>query len=100
MYYIYILRCSGDTLYTGIAADIDRRMAEHFGRTERCAKYTRSHRAEKLEALWSAENRSTASKLEYRIKKLSREQKLRLIENRSSLDEVVGEAAEKYSRIK
>ncbi len=81
MYYVYILRCSGDTLYTGIAADIDRRMAEHFGRTERCAKYTRSHRAEKLEALWSAENRSTASKLEYRIKKLSREQKLRLIEN-------------------
>ncbi len=100
MYYVYILRCSGDTLYTGIAADIDRRMAEHFGRTERCAKYTRSHRAEKLEALWSAENRSTASKLEYRIKKLSREQKLRLIENKSSLEEVMGESKEKYIRIK
>lgn len=100
MYYVYILRCSGDTLYTGIATDIDRRMAEHFGRTERCAKYTRSHRAEKLEALWSAENRSTASKLEYRIKKLSREQKLRLIENKSSLEEVMGESKEKYIRIK
>lgn len=100
MYYVYILRCSGDTLYTGIAADIDRRMAEHFGRTERCAKYTRSHRAEKLEALWSAENRSTASKLEYRIKKLSREQKLRLIENKSSLEEIMGESKEKYIRIK
>ncbi len=100
MYYVYILRCSGDTLYTGIAADIDRRMAEHFGRTERCAKYTRSHRAEKLEALWSAENRSTASKLEYRIKKLSREQKLRLIENKSDFEEVMGESKEKYIRIK
>ncbi len=97
MYYVYILRCSGDTLYTGIAADIDRRMAEHFGRTERCAKYTRSHRAEKLEALWSAENRSTASKLEYRIKKLSREQKLRLIENKINPEEIMDE---KYIRIK
>ena len=97
MYYVYILRCSGDTLYTGIAADIDRRMAEHFGRTERCAKYTRSHRAEKLEALWSAENRSTASKLEYRIKKLSREQKLRLIENKINPEEIMDE---EYIRIK
>lgn len=97
MYYVYILRCSGDTLYTGIAADIDRRMAEHFGRTEKCAKYTRSHRAEKLEALWSAENRSTASKLEYRIKKLSREQKLRLIENKINPEEITDE---KYIRIK
>ncbi len=97
MYYVYILRCSGDTLYTGIAADIDRRMAEHFGRTEKCAKYTRSHRAEKLEALWSAENRSTASKLEYRIKKLSREQKLRLIENKINPEEIMDE---KYIRIK
>ena len=100
MYYVYILRCSGDTLYTGIAADIDRRMAEHFGRTEKCAKYTRSHRAEKLEALWSAENRSSASKLEYRIKKLSRERKLRMIENKNSLEEVIGESKEKYIRIK
>lgn len=97
MYYVYILRCSGDTLYTGIAADIDRRMAEHFGRTEKCAKYTRSHRAERLEALWSAENRSTASKLEYRIKKLSREQKLRLIENKINPEEITDE---KYIRIK
>ena len=100
MYYVYILRCAGDTLYTGITADIDRRMSEHFGRTEKCAKYTRSHRAEKLEALWSAENRSSASKLEYRIKKLSRERKLQLIENKNSLEEVIGESAEKYSRIK
>lgn len=100
MYYVYILRCAGDTLYTGITADIDRRMSEHFGRTEKCAKYTRSHRAEKLEALWSAENRSSASKLEYRIKKLSRERKLRLIENKSGFEEVIGESKEKYIRIK
>ena len=76
MYYVYILRCAGGTLYTGIAADIERRMKEHFGQTEKCAKYTRSHRAESLEALWTALDRSFASKLEYRIKQLTKAQKL------------------------
>lgn len=99
MYYVYILRCADDTLYTGIAADIERRMAEHFGRTERCAKYTRSHKAERLEAVWSAENRSFASKLEWRIKRLTRSQKFRLIEEKADLGEIIG-SAEKYSRIK
>lgn len=99
MYYVYILRCADDTLYTGIAADIERRMAEHFGRTERCAKYTRSHKAERLEAVWSAENRSYASKLEWRIKRQSREQKIKLIEGKANIEEIIG-SAEKYSRIK
>lgn len=99
MYYVYILRCADDTLYTGIAADIERRMAEHFGRTERCARYTRAHKAERLEAVWSAENRSLASKLEYRIKRLSRERKFRLIEGKSDLEGITG-SPEKYSRIK
>lgn len=100
MYYVYILRCSGNTLYTGIAADIGRRMAEHFGQTEKCAKYTKSHRAEKLEAYWETENRSLASKLEYRIKQLTKQQKLRLIENNSYLAEMIGEESENYMRNK
>lgn len=100
MYYVYILRCSGNTLYTGIAADIGRRMAEHFGQTEKCAKYTKSHRAEKLEAYWETENRSLASKLEYRIKQLSKQQKLRLIEDDNFLSEIIGGESENYMRNK
>ena len=100
MYYVYILRCSGNTLYTGIAADIDRRMSEHFGQTEKCARYTKSHRAEKLEAYWQTENRSLASRLEYRIKQLTKQQKLRLIENNSYLAEMIGEESENYIRKK
>lgn len=100
MYYVYILRCSGNTLYTGITADIDRRMSEHFGQTEKCARYTKSHRAEKLEAYWETENRSLASKLEYRIKQLSKQQKLRLIEDDNFLSEIIGGESENYIRKK
>lgn len=100
MYYVYILRCSGNTLYTGIAADIGRRMAEHFGQTEKCARYTKSHRAEKLEAYWETENRSLASKLEYRIKQLTKQQKLRLIEDDNFLSEIIGGESENYIRKK
>lgn len=98
MYYVYILRCVDDTLYTGIAADIERRMAEHFGQTEKCARYTRSHRAEKLEVYWRTENRSLASKLEYRIKRLTKVQKCRLIAEERYLEEILGEESERYIR--
>jgi putative endonuclease len=80
MYYIYMIKCEGGELYTGIAADIARRMREHFSRSGKCARYTRSHRIISLEALWTAENRSAASRLEFRIKKLTRAKKLELIE--------------------
>ncbi len=80
MYFTYILRCGDNSLYTGIAADVAKRMSQHFGRTVRCAKYTRSRRAVSLEAVWESKDRSTASKLEYRIKKLARSDKQRLID--------------------
>lgn len=79
MYYVYIIKCDRGELYTGIAADIARRMREHFSQSEKCAKFTRSHKAVSLEALWTAENRSLASKLELRIKRLARSKKLELI---------------------
>ena len=91
MYYVYIIKCSGNTLYTGITNDIDRRLDEHFGRTEKCAKFTRSHRAISLKALWSCENRSIASKLEYRIKRLTKEQKSALIADNSIFSQLFGE---------
>ena len=79
MYYTYILRCCDNTLYTGIASDIEKRMNEHFLQNEKCAKYTRTHKAKKLESLWISENRATASKLEYHIKHLTKKQKEEII---------------------
>lgn len=87
MYYIYMLRCKDNTIYTGITVDIKRRMDEHFSKNEKCAKYTYTHNAKKLEAVWQTENKSLASKLEYAIKKLTKAKKEELIKNKN-LEEI------------
>ncbi len=75
MYYTYILRCADDSLYTGITTDLARRFAEHAGQGGRGARYTASHRPLRLEAAWRAADRASASRLEYRIKALTRSEK-------------------------
>ena len=82
MYYIYMLRCKDNSIYTGRTTDIARRMKEHFNKEKRCAKYTLTHSAKKLEAFWVAENKSLASKLEFNIKKLKKQEKENLIKNK------------------
>lgn len=77
-YFVYILECSDKTLYTGIATDIQRRLDEH-NNSDKGAKYTKIRRPLKLVYSEESENRSSASKREYEIKKLSREKKLELI---------------------
>lgn len=47
MYYTYILRCSDNSLYTGITNNLQRRMEEHFNQTKKCAKYTLRHTPKK-----------------------------------------------------
>lgn len=81
MYYVYMLRCKDNSIYTGITTDINRRMEEHFSKGPKCAKYTLKRTAKKLESVWQTENRVLASKLEYHIKKLSKLYKEELILN-------------------
>lgn len=78
LYYIYMLTCKDGTLYTGIAADFEKRMREHFIPLANCAKYTRSHRPEKISGLWYAPDRATASRIEYAVKQLKKSDKLAL----------------------
>ena len=85
MYYTYMLRCKDNSIYTGIALDINKRMKEHFYKDKNCAKYTMSHEAEKIEAVWISENRILASKLEYRIKTLDKKEKESLIKDNNLL---------------
>ncbi len=79
MYYVYMVRCADDSLYTGIAADLGRRLREHAQKAPPAAKYTRSRPVEKLDSAWTATDRSAASRLESAIKRLPREKKLQLI---------------------
>lgn len=81
MYYVYMLRCIDNSIYTGITVDIERRMKEHFTKKNNCAKYTLNHIPKKLESVWKTKNRVLASKLEYHIKKLKKKQKEELILN-------------------
>lgn len=81
MYYLYILECADDSLYTGITTDLNRRLEEHNS-SKLWAKYTSLRRPVKLVYQEQFENRSLASKEEYRIKNLKRDEKLDLIKSK------------------
>jgi putative endonuclease len=73
-WYIYMLRCADNTLYTGITTDIQRRIKEHNSK-QTGAKYTRAKRPVTLVYSEAIPNRSAALKREAEIKKLSKQQK-------------------------
>lgn len=102
MYYIYMLRCEDNSIYTGITNNLDRRMEEHFSRGKKCAKYTSSHKAKKIETVWKTEDKILASKLEFYIKKkLNKIQKEKLISKNSEIEDYFKDVLEcdKYKRI-
>ena len=78
-YFVYIVKCFDNTLYTGIATDVNRRLDEH-NNSDKGAKYTKVRRPVELVYEEELEDRSSACKREYEIKKLKREEKLRLID--------------------
>lgn len=77
-WYVYMLRCSDATLYTGITTDVERRLEEHNG--IKAAKYTRARQPVTLLFSKKAKTRSAALIEEARLKKLSRVEKLALVE--------------------
>lgn len=83
-YSLYIVRCADDTLYTGIATDVGKRLAEH-ARGPRGARYLRGRGP--LELVFSVEvgDRAAAQRLEHRVKRLSRSRKEALISGRDGL---------------
>ncbi|MCF6172789.1 MAG: GIY-YIG nuclease family protein [Campylobacteraceae bacterium] len=85
VYYVYILECSDNSLYTGITTDLKRRISEH-NHSEKGAKYTKIRRPVRLVYNEEHTDRSSASKREYEIKKLSRSEKLKIIKRR--VDEI------------
>ncbi len=78
-YFVYILECSDGSLYTGITKDVEKRLEEHNTK-DSGAKYTKARRPVKLLYEEPSEDRSSASKREYEIKKLTRLKKLELIQ--------------------
>lgn len=76
-WYVYMVECSDKTLYTGISNNVSKRISDH--NEGKGAKYTRGRLPVALKWVQICPNKSEASKLEYKIKKLSRKEKLNLI---------------------
>ena len=79
MWYVYIVRCNSDTLYTGITNDLEKRIFDH-NNSKIWAKYTKSRRPVTL--VWSQEleDKVSVMKLEYKIKRMTKEKKEKIIE--------------------
>ena len=84
---VYLVRCKDDSLYAGVALDVDRRLEEHR-EGKRGAKYLRGRAPLELVLRRELGDRSLALKVELRIKKLSRKAKKNLIENPEMIDEI------------
>ena len=77
--YVYILRCSDDSLYTGWTTNLERRLSEH--NTGRGGRYTRIHRPVEMVFTEEHPTRSAAMQREAAIKRWNRSRKLALIKS-------------------
>ena len=79
MHYIYLVRCSDDSLYCGWTTDLKRRIDAHNGHIPGGAKYTRGRRPVTLVYAESFHQKQEAQRREYAIKRMAKTKKLRLI---------------------
>lgn len=78
IHYVYIVKCSDNTLYTGYSLNIDKRVEDH--NKNKCgAKYCKTRRPVTLVYFEEYSTKSEALKREYAIKQMTRQQKLKLI---------------------
>ncbi|NND00476.1 MAG: GIY-YIG nuclease family protein [Gammaproteobacteria bacterium] len=78
-WYLYMLRCADDSIYTGITNDLERRLEEHNHDNKKASRYTRARRPVNLIYKEPYEDRATASQREYQCKQLTRSEKLKLL---------------------
>jgi putative endonuclease len=78
---VYLIRCRDRSLYTGIATDVARRFAEHQRQDGRGARYLRGRSPLRLVFQHTVGSRSRALKVEFRIKRLTKAKKERLVRN-------------------
>ena len=77
-WFIYLLRCSDTSLYTGITTNLSQRLHEH-NHTDKGAKYTRGRRPVNLVYQEKLLSRSEASKREYQIKQMKKSEKEQMV---------------------
>ena len=80
-WFLYVLRCHDQTLYCGIAVDVEKRLEQH--RSGKGARYTRGRGPLTLVHVWKLANQSEALKAEWAFKKLSRAKKEKILKRPS-----------------
>lgn len=84
-WYVYVVRCRDNSLYTGITTDITRRVDEHNNQNKQAANYTRSRRPVKLVYWETCATRSEALSREAGVKQLSKAEKESLVRDAVSV---------------
>lgn len=88
-WFLYLIRCCNNSLYTGITVDLERRFSEHEAQGKKCAKYLKGKAPLSLVFSTPAgDSKAEASRLEYKIKRLSKRNKERLVSGRVSLQQL------------
>lgn len=85
-HYVYIVRCADDTLYTGYTTNVARRIATH--NAGKGARYTRARLPVVLATSWDFSTKNVALRVEYALKRWTRQQKLALLENPALISQV------------
>ena len=78
-WYVYIVRCADDSLYTGVATDVERRVEEHNHHSKLAARYTRARRPVRLVYTEPCDGRDVALRREHQIKRLPKTGKEALV---------------------
>ena len=78
-WFVYILRCGNGALYTGVTTDLKRRVAEHQSGGRLAARFTRAFPPIELVFSCCAGSKRLACQMEYRIKRLARREKMRVV---------------------
>lgn len=92
-YWVYMLLCANNTYYTGYTNHLEQRYQSHVEGTGGC-KYTRSFRPLKIAQSWEIIGKSEAMKIERQIKKLTREEKEKLIQCPAMLNLIIDKSNE------
>ncbi len=90
-WFLYMIRCADGSLYTGISTDVERRFAEHCSGRAPGARYLRGRGPLEMVFRCAAGDRAMASRLEYRVKRMTVAEKRRLVSGRSDIRECLQE---------
>jgi putative endonuclease len=88
IWWLYMIRCVDNSLYTGITIDVDRRFAEHQSQGPKRAKYLRGKGPLELVFTTTVGTKSAATRLELALKKCAKSTKEKLVAGHTTLLEL------------